>query len=57
MWASHYSADEGSDVGELVWAPYADVVKELNGLRQPAHFVPDTHRTGYRLAQTQTMFC
>lgn len=55
--ASHYSVDEGSDVGEVVREPFTDVPKELNGLRQPAHCVPDTHRTANRLSQTQNTFC
>lgn len=45
MCATHNSADEGGNIGEVVWEPFADVMKELNGLRQVSYSVPDTHRT------------
>lgn len=51
MCASHNSADEGGDVVEVIWEALTDIMKELNGLRQVSHSVPDTHRTVNRLRQ------
>lgn len=56
---SHNSADEGSDMLEVIWEPVTDITKELNGLRQVSHTVSDTHRTVNGLWQTHTnaTFC
>lgn len=47
---AHYnSADEGSNVVEVVWEAFTDIMKELNGLRKVSYFVPDTHCAVNRL--------
>lgn len=53
MKTTHNSADEIGDIVEIIRDPFTDIMKQLNGLRQVSHRIPDTHRTVNRLRQKQ----
>lgn len=52
MCVSYNSANKGGNIVEVIREPFADITKELNGLRQVSHRVPDTHCTVHCLTNT-----
>lgn len=46
---THNSADDGRDVVQVIREAMTDIMKELNGLRQVSHQVPNAHCTAHRL--------
>lgn len=51
---THNSVHKAGDIVQVIGKPITDVMKELNGLRQMSHCVPDTHCTLHHLTQTHT---